>query len=103
MFLPGSRYAALAILKWTDPSGDQVGYVSRRFLPSGDEFDLLLLHTVLQDERLDNITAKYLDNPEQFWTVCDANEAMSPFDLTAHPGSKIRITLPQGIPVQKNA
>jgi len=103
MFLPGSRYAGLPVLKWTDSSGAEVAYVSRRFLPSGDEFDLLLLHTVLEDERLDNITAKYLDDPQQFWRVCDANEAMSPFDMTAQVGQTIRITLPQGIPATKNA
>lgn len=103
MFLTGSRYAVLPLLKWTDPSGAQVAYVSRRFLPTGDEFDLLLMHTVVQGERLDNITAKYLDDPQKFWIICDANEAMSPFDLVSQLGQTIRITLPQGIPVHKNA
>ena len=98
MFLPGSRYANLPLVSWTDPTGAIISYVSRRFLPTGDEFDLLLLHTVIAGERLDNITAQYLDDPQQFWRVCDANEAMSPFDLTATPGQTIRITLPQGIP-----
>jgi hypothetical protein len=103
MFLPGSRYANLPTETWTDPAGKINVYSCRRFLPSGDEFDLLLLHTVTEGERLDNITANYLDDPQQFWRVCDANEAMSPFDLTAETGQTIRITLPQGIPGTKNA
>ena len=101
MFLPGSRYAALALASWTDVNGNSVSYVSRRFLPTADEFDLLQLHTVIAGERLDNITAEYLDDPQQFWRICDANEAMSPFDLTANAGQTIRITLPQGIPGNK--
>jgi hypothetical protein len=98
MFSIGSRYYGLPVLTSQTSTGDQIAYVSRRFLPQTDEFDLLLLHTVTEGERLDNITAQYLDDPQQFWRVCDANGAMSPFDLVAEPGQTIRITLPQGIP-----
>jgi hypothetical protein len=103
MFSMGSRYYALPLLKWEVKDGSEVGYVSRRFLPSGNEFDLLLEHRVAEGERLDTITAQYLDDPEQFWRICDANEAMSPFELTDPVGRKIDITLPQGIPGPRNA
>ena len=103
MFSMGSRYYALPQLKWEAKDGREVGYVNRRFLPSGDEFDLLLEHRVAEGERLDTITAQYLDDPEQFWRVCDANEAISPFELTDPIGRTIRITLPQGIPGPRNA
>jgi hypothetical protein len=103
MFPPGSRYTALPVLKFLDGTGKELAYVSRRFLPSGDEFDLLLLHTVVEGERLDNITAQYIDDPQQFWRISDANEAMSPFDLVSRAGKTIRITLPQGIPGNRNA
>jgi hypothetical protein len=103
MFSTKSRYYSLPVLKWSPPDSktpdaDAIAYVSRRFLPSGDEFDLLQLHTVREGDRLDNITAQYLDDAEQFWRVADANEAMSPFELTDTVGETIRITLPQGIP-----
>lgn len=103
MFVMGSRYYSLPLLKWEAKDGKEVGYVSRRFLPSGDEFDLLLEHRVAEGERLDTITAQYLDDPEQFWRICDANETMSPFELTDPVGRKIRITLPQGIQRPRNA
>ena len=103
MFGRGSRYAPLPALKYVDATGNVVAYVSRRFLPPGEAFSLLLLHTVVQGERLDNDTAQYLDDPQQFWRVCDANEAMSPFDLVAEPGATIRITLPQGVAGAPNA
>lgn len=103
MFALNSRYYPLPILKFNATGGQEIAYVSRRFLPSGDEFDLLVEHHVVATDRLDNITAQYLDDPEQFWRIADANEAMSPFDLTARAGDTIRITLPQGIPGPRHA
>ena len=97
MFSINSRYYSLAVLKYQTSDGRQIAYVSRRFLPQGSEFDLLLQHTVARGERLDNITAQYLDDPQQFWRICDANEVISPFELE-EIGRGIRITLPQGIP-----
>ena len=35
-----------------------------------------------QGDRLDNIAARYLGDPEQFWRICDANGAMRPDELT---------------------
>lgn len=102
MFSSTSRYYSLPLLKRTTRDGTEITYVSRRFLPSGDQFDLLFQHRVAEGERLDNITAQYLDDPEQFWRICDANEAMSPFDLTDPVGQIVRITLPQGIPGPRN-
>jgi len=46
---------------------------------------------------LDNLAAKYLGDPEQFWRLCDANGAMRPDELVEVIGAVIKITLPQGI------
>ncbi len=80
------------------PDGKTIAYLRRRFVPSPARFSLLQEHTVTQGERLDNITAHYLSDPEQFWRICDANNAMHPDGLTAEIGRKLRITLPEGIP-----
>jgi hypothetical protein len=56
-------------------------------------------HSVAEGERLDNITAQYLGDPEQFWRLCDANDAMRPEELTETVGRRLRITLPEGIPL----
>lgn len=99
MFSLTSRYNSLPVKTWVRPDGRIVSYVSRRFLPQPDQFDLLLTATVTEGDRLDNITQQYLGaDPQQFWRIADANNCMSPFDLTGRIGSKIRITLPQGIP-----
>ncbi|MGP1666428.1 MAG: LysM domain-containing protein, partial [Rhodanobacter sp.] len=71
---------------------------TRRFVPAPENFALLQWHVVVQGERLDNITAKYLGDPEQFWRLCDANRALQPEELTDRIGRRLRITLPDGIP-----
>jgi hypothetical protein len=58
---------------------------------------------VFQGDRLDNIAALYLGDPEQFWRICDANAAMRPNELTETIGRRLRITLPEGIPGTSNA
>jgi hypothetical protein len=103
LFPPNSRYQGIETATMTTPDGRTIIYIRRRFLPSPDQFALLQEHRVVQGDRLDNITAKYLGDPEQFWRVCDANGAIRPDELTEAIGSTIRITLPQGIVGPKNA
>ena len=40
-------------------------------------------------------TAQYLGDPEQFWRICDANDAMRPDDLTAEVGRRLLIPVAQ--------
>ena len=97
-FPPNSRYAAIETTTLTLPDGTVIRYLRRRFIPPPDRFTQVQEHTVTQGERLDNITALYLGDPEQFWRVCDANPIMRPEELTEQIGRHIRITLPEGIP-----
>jgi hypothetical protein len=53
---------------------------------------------VTNGERPDTLAALHMDDPEQFWQVCDANLVDRPNDLTDTPGRVVRITLPAGIP-----
>lgn len=97
LFPANSRYQGIDTATLTTPDGRVVAYVRRRFVPPPELFTLLQEHTVVQGERLDNIAAKYLGDPEQFWRICDANGAMRPEELTDSIGRKLRITLPQGL------
>lgn len=92
-----SRYYSVEMAELQLPGGQTLVYLRRRFVPPPERFQLLQLHTVTEGERLDNITARYLGDPEQFWRVCDANNAMRPEELTETIGRKLRITLPEGI------
>lgn len=102
-FPPTSRYAAIETATLEDASGRAIIYLRRRFVPPPERFSLLQEHVVKQGERLDNVTARYLDDPEQFWRICDANRAMRPDELTETVGRRLRITLPEGIPGMPNA
>ena len=97
-FPPTSRYAQVPTALLVRADGTAVSYLRRRFVPSADRFATLVEHSVMQGERLDNIAAQYLGDPEQFWRLCDANSALRPAELTERVGRRIRITLPEGIP-----
>lgn len=97
-FGPTSRYAAIAIATFKDHDGNEITYLRRRFIPDPERFALLQVYSVVQADRLDNITARFLGDPLQFWRICDANSAMRPDELTERIGRLIRITMPEGIP-----
>jgi hypothetical protein len=102
-FPPTSRYYNIETATLETKDGRTLIYVRRRFVPPPERFSLLQEHLVVQGDRLDNITARYLGDPEQFWRVCDANGAMRPDELTEEIGRRLRITLPEGIPGVPNA
>jgi hypothetical protein len=98
LFPQNSRYHGIdtAALELSD--GTTITYLRRRFAPAPERLALLQEHTVTRGDRLDNVAAHYIGDPEQFWRICDANRAMRPEELTETPGRKLRITLPEGIP-----
>jgi len=102
-FPPTSRYYGLETATLVGPDGVEHVYLKRRFVPPPERFALLLEHLVRPGERLDNITAEHLDDPEQFWRIADANRAMRPEELVERPGRRLRITLPDGVPGNSNA
>ena len=98
LFGPNSRYYNIETLSIESSDGETVVYLRRRFIPPSGNFQLLQEHMVEEGDRLDNLAAKYLDDPEQFWRLCDANNAMRPDELIETAGRKLRITLPVEIP-----
>jgi hypothetical protein len=93
MFEPTSRYFDLETATLTLPDGREVCYVRRRFLPPVAPGTVFLEHTVVESERLDHITARYLGDPELFWQLADINNALHPDELTAEIGRKLRVAL----------
>lgn len=83
--------------------GKTIVYLRRRRVPQPEEFVTLAEHRVIESGRLDNITAEYIGDPEQFWRLCDANNALEPDELEEPVGRTIRITLPEGIPGNPDA
>lgn len=98
LFPPSSRYSGIETAKRVTPEGEEVVYLRRRFVPQPERFALLREHTVVQGDRLDNLAAQHLGDPEMFWRICDANRALRPDELTEVIGRRLRITLPEGLP-----
>ena len=98
MFETNSRYFNVETVKMTvnDSDGQPrvVAYKRRRFVAPSAGTVTLVEHTVTRGDRLDLITARYLGDPTQFWRVCDANDVLSPEELTREVGIRIRIALP---------
>ena len=94
MFDSTSRYYAIDTATMTTNDGRTIVYVRRRFLPQGETLSLLGEVTTAQGDRLDLIASRTLGAAEAFWRVCDANNAMNPFDLTDEPGRVLRVPVP---------
>jgi len=94
MISPTSRYQGIGTSTWTGPDGREHPYLLRRFLPDPSTAIVLAQYVWTQGDRLDNVTAQYLGDPEQFWRICDANNVMSPDDLN-QVGRRLVIPLPQ--------
>jgi hypothetical protein len=98
LFPAGSRYQGIETAKLINARGDEVIYLRRRWVPQPERFAVIREHVVTQGDRLDNVTAEHLGDPELFWRVCDANRALRPDELTEEIGRRLRITLPEGLP-----
>jgi len=95
MFEVTSRYYLLQTATYVGPDGAHITFKRRRFLPDASRMSTLVEVEVSQGDRLDLITARSLGDPEQYWQVCDANNANNPHELTEDAGRTIRIPIPE--------
>jgi len=90
-----SRYAEVATAERSEADGSRRVYLLRRFVPDPSRFTALMEHRVLQGQRMDQLAASYLGDPEQFWRLADANGVLDPRELE-ELGRRLLITLPEG-------
>jgi hypothetical protein len=95
MFEHTSRYYHLETRVYEAPDGRVIAYKRRRFSPQGESLPTLAEVRVHIGDRLDLISARTLGDPEQFWQICDANNALNPFGLTDEIGRVVRVPVPQ--------
>lgn len=99
MFDTNSRYYEIedADITVTDEEGRErkLVYKRRRFVPQIADSGTLIEHTVMQGERLDNVTALYMGEPILFWKICDVNLVLKPEELMEEAGRVIKIVLLQ--------
>ncbi len=95
MFDSSSRYYHLETAKYKGSDGSLVSYKKRRFLTQTEKIETQQEVVVTEGQRLDLIAFQMYGDAEQFWQVCDANNAMNPFDLTKNVGTKLKIASPK--------
>jgi nucleoid-associated protein YgaU len=88
MFTSRSRYASVADATHQGPDGRAVKYKVLRVTPATASTQS---HTVAQGDRLDLIAFQQYGDAEQFWRICDGNDALRPDDLTLQAGARIRL------------
>jgi hypothetical protein len=93
MFSKGSRYEKIAQAAYTDRGGKQIAYILLRPIPSPAK---LREHAVVQGDRLDLLSFQYYNDPEQFWRICDGNNAMRPEDLLETIGRRLTVPRAEG-------
>ncbi|HVK65611.1 MAG TPA: LysM domain-containing protein [Polyangium sp.] len=94
MFEVKSRYYNIETATFATTDGRMIAYKRRRFLPASGAALVLAEVTPGAGERLDLLTARTLGDPEAFWRICDANDTLSPFELTGLE-TTLRIPAPQ--------
>jgi hypothetical protein len=97
LFPSTSRYYGIDTATLQRPGRTDVVYLRRRFVPPASAFQVVEQHTVTSGERPDHVAAQFLGDPTLFWRLCDANNVMRPEELASTVGSKIDITLPDGV------
>jgi hypothetical protein len=93
MFTPRSRYASVADATYQSSDGRAVKYKVLRITPQTTSTQS---HTVAQGDRLDLIAFQQYGDAEQFWRICDGNDALRPDDLTLQAGARIRLPNVEG-------
>jgi hypothetical protein len=93
-----SRYYGAAINTYTQPDGTAVVYLARRILPQPSMYVSVQNYAVVEHDRIDNLSARFLGDPLLFWMICDANTATDPDELTLQKGRSILIPLASAIP-----
>jgi hypothetical protein len=88
MFDPDSRYSQLTPLTVAGPNGTPVQILPIRFIP---ETTPLMSRRVSQGDRPDLLAYEFYKEPQLFWRIADANEAMRPAELVSTLGGLIGI------------
>ena len=93
-YIPASRYYGLTNRERTNAAGLTETFVARRIIPAMSRYRALDRHRTDGDERIENLSADYLGDPELYWRISDANGDQDP-GLSAQPiGRLITIPLP---------
>lgn len=93
MLTPDSRYADLPTATHIEPSGREIAYVTRRFLPAPETLEPRGRTPVADGDRLDQLAARALGDASRWWLLPDANPCLHPTDLVDEPGRLLLVAI----------
>ena len=102
-FPENSRYHGVEVATLEEPGAEPVVYLKRRLVPDARRYSVISEHVVVEGDRVDNLAAQHLGDPQLYWRLCDANTVMHPEQLTERVGETVRITLSEGVPGDDDA
>ena len=68
------------------------------FCPQPSVYISVQNYAVVEHDRIDSISSRFLGDPLLFWMICDANTTTDPDELTLQKGRSILIPLASAIP-----
>lgn len=95
---PSSRYYGAATRLYTPQNAASVIYLARRIVPQPSLYASVQNYVVVENDRIDNLSARFLGDPLLFWMICDANVATDSDELTAQKGRSILVPLVSAVP-----
>jgi hypothetical protein len=93
MFSDTSRYAKLPLKSLTRADGQDLRFVSRRFLPQPASLMRAGVETVGTSDRLDHIAYRAYGDPLQFWRIVDATLIFEPEEVTRVTDRRLMIPM----------
>jgi nucleoid-associated protein YgaU len=88
MVFKGSRYSKTEVVTPENSRGRRPRVLAMRIVPDAPG---VVLHTVTDGERLDQIAQRYYNDAKKYWLILDANpEVLHPLDVL-RTGQRIRI------------
>jgi hypothetical protein len=99
MIGPNSRYANVEVASTQAIRNGvpvEIRYLRRRFIPPVSGGITIVRYTIKQGDRVDNLSARFLGDPTQFWRLADVNVVLRPTELTDTLGQRIQVVVPFG-------
>jgi hypothetical protein len=93
MFSESSRYAKLPLKTLMRADGQEVRFVSRRFLPQPGSLLRAGVEVVGTADRLDHIAHRAYGDALQFWRIVDATLVFAPEEVTRTTGRRLMIPM----------
>lgn len=93
-FAPNSRYYNVRLRTRTAADGTVETFVARRIIPAMERYRALDRHRIIENDRIDGVSAEAFGDPEQYWRICDANGEAEPAEATRTLGRLLLIPLP---------